>query len=233
MRFLYIIILGSILFNSCKHNKEAYMPMAKNSSVQQVIVKEVIQGGTYTFLQVKDKNQKFWIAANKTNNKVDDVIYFKNALKMVDFKSKELDRVFDVIYFVQNISDTPQFTRSLSKDSVPQIHDKNGEIIANIKVDPAPDGITIGELLKNGENYANKKVTIRGRVVKVNKNIMDRNWVHLKDGTSDAGKSDLTFTTLAIVNVGDIITFQGTVAIDKKYGAGYVYPLIVEEAILK
>jgi hypothetical protein len=35
------------------------------------------------------------------------------------------------------------------------------------------------------------------------------------------------------VKVGDIVTFEGIVALDKEYGAGYVYPLIVERGSLK
>jgi len=62
---------------------------------------------------------------------------------------------------------------------------------------------------------------------------MDRNWVHLKDGTSSGGKSDLTFTTIDTVKVGDVVTMEGTVTLDKEYGAGYVYELVVESALLK
>lgn len=233
MRFLYFLMLSTILLNSCKNKQESYIPLENKSSIHQALVKEVIQGGTYTFLLVYENNKEYWIAANKTETVVNETIYYKNILKMVDFKSKELDRVFEEIYFVQNIGDTPQLLNSTAKDSQHQHENIKEEITEVIKVDPAPDGITIGELFKNRKNYTNKKVIIRGQVVKVNKNIMDRNWVHLKDGTSDNGKSDLTFTTLAEVTVGDVITFEGTVAIDKEYGAGYVYPLIVEEAIIK
>jgi hypothetical protein len=152
---------------------------------------------------------------------------------MKDFESKELNRVFDKILFVDNIRHSPEKSKPMPSDSQ---HQKENKDIANdetIKVDPAPGGITIGELYKDRMKYANKKVLIRGQVVKINKNIMDRNWVHLKDGTSHDGKSDLTFTTLEEVNMGDIITFEGTVALDKEYGAGYIYPLIVESASLK
>ena len=103
----------------------------------------------------------------------------------------------------------------------------------DIHVEKAPDGITIGDLYKNRNNYGNKKVIIRGQVVKINKGIMDRNWVHIKDGTSEAGKSDLTITTQEIVSVGDIVTFEGVVALDKEYGKGYVYPLVVENGVFK
>ena len=61
---------------------------------------------------------------------------------------------------------------------------------------------------------------------------MDRNWVHLVDGTEGDGKSDLTFTTQEIVKVGDTVVLEGTLATDREFGAGYVYPVIVEEAIL-
>ncbi len=57
------------------------------------------------------------------------------------------------------------------------------ELDENIKVDTGPGGITIGDLYKYQSKYTNKKVIVRGQVVKGNKNIMDRNWVHLKDGT--------------------------------------------------
>lgn len=103
----------------------------------------------------------------------------------------------------------------------------------DIQVEKAPNGITIAELYKNRNNYANKKVIVRGQVVKTNNGIMDRNWVHIKDGTSEAGKSDLTFTTQEIVSVGDVVTFEGVVALDKEYGKGYVYPLVVENATFK
>jgi hypothetical protein len=110
---------------------------------------------------------------------------------------------------------------------------KNNEPSLDIHVEKAPDGITIGELYKNRSNYANKKVIIRGQVVKINNSIMNRNWVHIKDGTSEAGKSDLTITTKEIATVGSIVTFEGVVALDKEYGKGYVYPLVVENGVSK
>lgn len=233
MKYLYIIIIGSILLNSCKDKKEAYVPLANKSSIHKAKVKEVFQGSIYTFLFVNENDQEYWMAANKTEAKTDDIIYYKNALKMVDFKSKELDRVFDEIFFVQNISNSPQLLSSSSKNSLHQHENGKNLTVSKIQISPAPNGMTIGELLEKGEVYSNKKVTIRGLVVKVNKNIMDRNWVHLKDGTGFNKENDLTFTTLLEVGVGDTITFEGVVAINKEYGAGYVYPLIIEDAVIK
>ena len=233
MRLLYVMFISTILLVSCNESKKIYVPLIKNSTLHQVKIKEVIQGGTYTFLFVNENDQGYWMAVSKSDAEVNDVVYYKNALVQNDFKSEELDRVFDKILFVQNISDSPKISDSILLDSLHLKGENDNKLKEDIKVDPAPGGITIGELFKNRNNYANKKVLIRGQVVKVNKNIMDRNWVHLKDGTSDAGKSDLTLTTLIEVKVGDIVTFEGIVALDKEYGAGYVYPLIVERASLK
>ena len=228
MRLLYFIITFFILLSSCKNNKGTYAPLFKNPSAHKVKVKEVIQGANYTVLFVSENNLDYWVAVGKTDAAIEDVVYYENALSMNNFKSEELDRVFEEILFVENISESPQISKAIPLDSLHLKPKKTKILKEDIHVEPAPGGITIGELYKNKTNYANKKVLIRGQVVKVNKNIMDRNWVHLKDGTSDAGKSDLTFTTLSEVKVGDIVTFEGIVAIDKEYGAGYVYPLIVE-----
>ena len=54
--------------------------------------------------------------------------------------------------------------------------------------------------------------------------------VHLQDGTSDAGVYDLTITTQDEVKVGRIATFTGTITLDKDFGAGYSYEIIMEDA---
>ena len=60
---------------------------------------------------------------------------------------------------------------------------------------------------------------------------MNRNWVHLRDGSGAAGKdNDLTVTTSDNAAVGDVVVVKGTVRLDKDFGAGYAYPVIVEDA---
>ena len=62
---------------------------------------------------------------------------------------------------------------------------------------------------------------------------MKRDWVHIEDGTgdADAGTDDLVFTTpKADVKRGDIVTAEGIVAVEKDFGYGYFYPVIVEKS---
>jgi hypothetical protein len=55
---------------------------------------------------------------------------------------------------------------------------------------------------------------------------MGKNWVHIRD---KSGK-DLTITTNSVVNVSDAVAFKGKITLDKDFGAGYKYDVIMEEA---
>ena len=162
-----------------------------------------------------------------------DNFYYKEGLEMKDFKSKELDRVFKQVFFVDKISSTPLGHGQQKQLADAHAKRKAVEEKSNIKVEIPEGGISIGELYANSASYKSKKVLVRGKVVKVNEMIMGKNWIHLQDGTSSDGKFDLTLTTNDNVKVGDEATFEGTVTLNKDFGAGYFYELIVEEAKLK
>ena len=75
-------------------------------------------------------------------------------------------------------------------------------------------------------------MTIRGKVVKYNGGIMGKNWLHLRDGSgkAEANDNDLTVTSQDTAAVGDVVVVKGVVRVDKDFGAGYAYPVIVEDA---
>jgi hypothetical protein len=100
----------------------------------------------------------------------------------------------------------------------------------NITIEPAEGAITISELYKNKKDYSGKLVKIKGKVTKVNPSIMGKNWIHLQDGTEFEGQFDLTVTSDAIPETGNTIIIEGKVALDKDFGYGYAYPLLLEEA---
>lgn len=92
--------------------------------------------------------------------------------------------------------------------------------------------ISIEELFKNKEKYNNKIVSLKGEVTKYNPAILDVNWFHIKDGTSFNEESDITATTTAEVKLGDTVSFKGTVVLNKNFGSGYVYDIIIENATI-
>jgi len=91
---------------------------------------------------------------------------------------------------------------------------------------------TVADLHQDKEKLAGQVVRVQGKVVKVNNGIMDRNFLHVQDGTGDKDKStnDLSVTSKQTALVGDQVTITGRVTLNKDFGAGYLYPLLVEEA---
>jgi len=260
MRVLFSVLslLLIIGLTSCNQdNKSTDSRTTKSNFDYSGIVKEVIQTTNYTYCFVNTNNTDYWIAISKLNINEGEVIYYNKGLEMLNFHSKELDRTFSVVYFVQKASKNPNsgiVTNTVTKDNLttkPKIDKKNfsydkafdgitiSDLYANREIDKknfsydkAFDGITISDLYANRGKYANKKVRIRGRITKFNSSIMSRNWAHIQDGTDNNGNFDLTVTTQETVNIDELVTFEGTIALDKDFGAGYFYPIIMEEAVI-
>ncbi len=102
-----------------------------------------------------------------------------------------------------------------------------------IRVEKAEGGITIAELFANRKSYAGKSVKIRGEVVKFSPQIMNRNWVHVQDGTKDGIDYDLVVTTQDSIPVGETRIFEGVVSLDVDFGSGYIYDVIMQDARAK
>jgi predicted RNA-binding protein len=100
----------------------------------------------------------------------------------------------------------------------------------DLTIEKAEGGITIAELFENKKEYSGKTVKVKGKVTKVNPEIMGKNWIHLQDGTIFEGEFDLTVTSDVLPETGSIVTIEGTVALDKDFGYGYTYPIMLEEA---
>ena len=193
--------------------------------MHEVKINEVIQSSNYTYLEVTENDENFWIAVSLREAKPGEVIYYTDALEMRDFNSKELNRTFPVIYFVQDPSDSPEISKGPSPAGK-QPTDR----VTGIEIESIDGGISLAELFDNKDKYKDKTVKIRGLVVKVNKNIMDKNWVHLQDGSGSGAHFDLTITTMDVVEAGDVVTFEGTIALEKDFGSGYAYDIIMEKA---
>lgn len=106
-----------------------------------------------------------------------------------------------------------------------------------IKVEKAKgaDAYTVSETYEQAGKLDKKQVVVRGKVVKVSRGIMGKNWVHLRDGSGDPAKgtNDLVATTQDVPKVGDVVTAKGILYKDKDFGAGYKYRIIVEGATVK
>ena len=69
-------------------------------------------------------------------------------------------------------------------------------------------------------------------MVKYNANILGTNFLHIQDGSGDMadGSNDIIVTSQAEVSVGDTVVATGNIVLDKDFGAGYSFPVLIEDA---
>lgn len=205
-------------------------------NAKQVVVEEVQQTTNYTYVRVLD-DSTYWLAIERAEIKVGETYFWSRGGLMVNFWSKELKRKFPTIWFVDDFTDKPITSGNQGapagmmggkgaggRGPQPAI-EKAGLVIPR-----AEGGITIGELYAKRDSYAGKQVKIRGEVVRYAAEIMNKNWVHIQDGTKDGNYFDLTVTTLDSMKVGDVVVFQGVITLNKDFGSGYSYEVIMEDA---
>jgi hypothetical protein len=101
---------------------------------------------------------------------------------------------------------------------------------ADVKIEPCADCITISRLLGDKKAFEGKVIKVKGQVTKYNAGIMGKNWIHIQDGTEYKEGFDLTITTDLTAAVGETLTFEGKIALDKDFGYGYAYEVIMEDA---
>lgn len=233
---VFVLIIALLFGATACNNSSTEQSMSVPDGNYKVEIKEVIQATSYTYLRVEEFGSDYWIAVNRGEFKAGETVYYANRMEMHNFESKDLGRTFETIFFVQDVSSMPIVERgnnmpgamggsSMGSEATKPVLSK-----IDVKVELPEGAVAIGDLWNKKDQYNGQIVTVRGKVTKVNPSIMSRNWIHIQDGTGDEENFDLTVTTSDLPEVGDVVTFQGTIAIDKDFGYGYAYDLIMEEA---
>lgn len=228
-KFILIVSFVSLLI-SCQ-KKDEQIQSSMDETAHKGIVEEVLQTSSYTYLNVSEDGNKIWLAVTSQKIKTGMVVYYKPGLEMKDFKSKELNRTFNSIFFVSSLSDKP-LTNNGSSMMAASMNKKEIEPKTDISIEQPEGSPSIAQLSINRTSFEGKSITIHGQVTKYNSGIMKRNWVHIQDGSTDGKTFDLTVTTNDVVKVGDIVTFTGKLVLNKDFGAGYKYDIILEESTL-
>jgi hypothetical protein len=192
-------------------------------------VVETMDSAGYTYVQIENNGKRTWVAVPETKVQKGQNISFGPGSEMKNFRSNTLNRTFDSIIFSEGVRTQGGKEKAAGA--------KGGAAAASekIKVDKAagPDAYTVAEIFKNSKQLQEKKVVVRGKVVKVSAAVMNKNWVHIQDGTGAAGSNDLVVTSNDLPKVGDIVTATGTLYNDKDFGGGYRYKVIIEQGSIK
>lgn len=207
-----------------------------SNEFHSVVVNEILPTTKYVYLNVTEGTEKYWIATRTMEAKIGETYYYKGGLLKTNFESKEYNRVFDKVYLVGSLvasnhggtaksetvgeySNTKQ--SSAKKEDIPMHTEKIVQHQGSMK---------IADLVKDPKKYEGKTIQLDGICTKINAGIMDRNWIHIKDGSKD--DFDMVVTSDAFVPEGAAFTIKAVVALNKDFGAGYKYDIILEKGVL-
>ena len=201
---------------------------ASTNEMHQVTAIEILQAERYTYLRVVEKLDTFWIASTKIEAQKGNNYFYRGGLLKTDFESLEHKRIFDKIYLVSSIIEASAHPGG-SEEAVVNASTPVTNDIKNVV-----GAVKLKDILGSKEKQAGKIIIVAGKCVKANYGIMGKNWFHIQDGTKINGKiCDLTITTTESIPLGANVAFEGKIYLNKDFGAGYKYDIIMEEATLK
>lgn len=193
-------------------------------------VAEAMDASNYTYLRLTTASGEVWAAIPVTQVKVGETVTIASPMRMENFESKSLGRTFDVIMFGGGLAGAGAGAPGALPAGHPTEPAAAPEAIA---IERAPGGKTVAEIFAQKAALANQQVTLRAQVVKATSGVLGKTWLHVRDGTGAEGTdNDVTVTTTDRAAVGDVVTITATLRLDRDIGAGYAYPVLLEEATL-
>lgn len=210
------------------NNQTQMTDQSMSPSVHNVLVEEKLDAGNYTYLKVNENGNSYWIAVNKMDINPNEYVIFSKSMEMKNFKSEVLNRTFDSVLFVDDAA------KSTSEEQLKSPHQNVATSQdGSISINPVDGGYTIEQIYAKKSSLESKTIKVRGKVVKVNENIMGTNWIHIQDGTGSQGTHDLLVTSNESATVGSVIVAEGKVILDKDFGSGYFYNVLLENSKIK
>lgn len=222
-------------------------------------VQEVLTSGGYTYVNLATAGGPVWAAFPTVPVTVGTELTLVPGYEMRNFTSKSLNRTFERLVFTAGPAEKQAIDPNLVKEAhkardaqVPPAagqpaqplpaaslvppHAAPPKNIGNVKVSRAAgaNAYTVKELYARRSALDNKRVVVRGKVVKINPRILRQCWIHLQDGSGRPGKSDSVLVTTTpstnrnLPRIGDVVTATGTLHKDRDYGGGYRYAVILE-----
>ena len=238
---------GKIDMHGGKENKISSTIPTQKAEIFYGKVLEIKPVTGYKYLKIDENGTTIWVAIADAPVNIGDKVGYDKKTVMKHFKSKTLNQEFKEIFFVSNVYLPQKATGPKSMKEMLGLGSKAKDPHAGMgmgmsaqPVDEKPakpfvkkDSYTVKEVHMWRKNLKGQTITLEGTVFKVSKSIMKRDWVHLGDGTGNEKKltDDLVFTApTSTIKAGDKVLAKGTVAVDKDFGYGYFYPVIIEKS---
>ncbi|NLP57967.1 hypothetical protein [Lutibacter sp. B1] len=230
---ILVVIFSVFALASCKQNnsytKINNSKTAANVVTHKIVVNEFKDADMYTYINVTEEGKNYWMAIPKTEVKIGDIYYYDGGMVMKNFESKQFNKTFETITFADAVRTTEERVKT---EINPHGNSDKNTLISNVKIEKPKNGISLEELFKDKDAHSNKFIVVKGVVTKVNKEILEKNWIHIVDGTTFENKKSLTIASTELAKVGDTVTFKGKVTLNKDFGYGYIYDILLEEGEL-
>lgn len=204
----------------------------------------------YKYLKIDENGTEVWVAIANAPVAVGDKVGYDKKTIMKDFKSKTLNQKFKEIFFASDVYLPQKVEKPKSMKDMLGLgaakkdpHASMGRGISPVDEDEKPskafvkkDTYTIEEIHMWRKELKDQIISVKGSVFKVSRAIMNLDWVHIGDGTGNEKKltDDLVFTAASTtLKQGDNVIAKGKVTVDKDFGYGYFYKVIIQDASLK
>lgn len=227
------------------HNEKSQVP--KDIFYGKVLEIKGVMG--YKYLKVDENGTEHWVAIANAPVAVNDTIGYDKKTIMHDFESKSLDRKFEEIIFASEVylpqkADKPKSMKEMLGLDTQSSHAKDPHKGMGRGISPEEDEkpakpfvkkdtYTIEEVHMWRKSLEGQIISLEATVYKVSPQIMKLDWVHLGDGTGNEKKltDDLTFTAASThVKSGDKVIAKGKVVVNKDFGYGYFYKVLIQDA---
>jgi hypothetical protein len=242
-RLFVVASLAATGLVACHKSEEpsAVVAPAAQNAIKGTVM-EVLPAAPYTYLRLKAGQGEIWAAVPAGDVKVGAEVTLLVQVKMDKFESKTLARTFDAVYMGTLAGDAPT-AAAAAPAPAPDPAALAASVAATHAAPPfpniekvakatGPDAHTIAEIYAGKSALKDRALSVKAKVMKVRSGIMGKTWIHLSDGSGQAQSHDydLTVTTKDAVQGGDVVTVKGFLHLNRDFGAGYVYPVIIEDA---
>ncbi len=243
------LLTSYILASEQGHKGHNHAKTTPSKDVNKIYYGEILSienAMGYKYLKVKEDGKELWVAIANAPVKVGEKIGYDKQTIMKDFKSKSLNKSFKEIIFASDVylaekNTTPikdlQDILGLSSTTETK---KEKAIEKKISKPAKPfvkkEFYTVEEIFMWKDFLKNENIKVKGEILKISKQIMKLDWIHIQDGTGNSKNrtDDLVFTIKNIsFKAGDKVIAQGKLIVDKDFGYGYFYKVIIQESSFK
>ena len=102
LAFIIVLLGCSDFFSESKSKTQPESETTQGPPTKGKVI-NAMRGGGYTYMELENKGEKFWVASSVINVKRNDVVSWEGGSVMTNFRSYALNKNFDEIRFVTSI----------------------------------------------------------------------------------------------------------------------------------